>query len=250
MNYYRTIVDTSGLSRAGFTMTLTGNFVSNATTDLANSDLKIFISRIASTTGGKTGATNPDFLHIHGSVYNFATFDDGTTNGQIRESSSSGGTVNCTFGGFDCQDGFYMRIEIANSAIKLSSVSVKFFLMFYELFHIANRGDCLQLSIRSSENRADAYLLSRSDIEPSLDDDPTDNEWSGSDRFSMKRTPKHGFIRISENGRWIIFKVSRHQIEVLNARLKAAVLEFANNVQSTNYHQSGTIPDCCSQHRL
>ena len=115
--------------------------------------------------------------------------------------------------------------------------------MFYELFHIANRGDCLQLSIRSSENRADAYLLSRSDIEPSLDDDPTDNEWSGSDRFSMKRTPKHGFIRISENGRWIIFKVSRHQIEVLNARLKAAVLELptmSNQPTITRVEQSQT----------
>ena len=100
--------------------------MSDATTDLANSDLEIFISRIASSTGGKTGPTNPDFLQIHGAVYNFATFDDGTTNGQIRESSSSGNTVNCTFGGFDCQDGFYMHIRIQNTAIKISSLTVSF----------------------------------------------------------------------------------------------------------------------------
>ncbi len=126
-SYYRTIVDNgASTSRAGFTIVFSGDFVSNATTDLANSNLEIFISRIASSTGGKTGPTNPDFLNIHGAVYNFATFDDGTTNGQIRESSSSGNTVNCTFGGFDCQDGFYMHIRINNTAIKISSLTVSF----------------------------------------------------------------------------------------------------------------------------
>jgi hypothetical protein len=126
VNYYRTIVDSVGSSRAGFTIVFSGSFVSNATTDLANEDLQIFISRIASTTGGKTGPTNADFLEIHGSVYNFSTFDDGTTDGHIRESSSSGNTVNCTFGGFDCQDGFYMHIRINDDAIKISSLTVSF----------------------------------------------------------------------------------------------------------------------------
>ena len=127
VNYYRTIVDNAGgTSRAGFTIVFSGTFVANATTDLANSHLEIFISRIASSTGGKTGPTNTDTLKIHGAVYNFATFDDGTTNGQIRESSSSGGTVNCTFGGFDCQNGFYMNIRINNVAIKITSLTVSF----------------------------------------------------------------------------------------------------------------------------
>ncbi len=126
-NYYRTIVDNgASTSRAGFTLVFSGSFVSNATADLASSDLEIFISRIASSTGGKTGPTNPDTLKVHGAVYNFATFDDGTTNGQIRESSSSGNTVNCTFGGFDCQDGFFMHIRINDTAIKLSSLTVSF----------------------------------------------------------------------------------------------------------------------------
>ena len=126
-NYYRTIVDTSGSSRAGFTMTLTGDFVSNATADLAASLLQIFVSKIASTVpGAQTGPTNPNFLHVHGALYNFATFDDGVTNGQIREASSSGGTVNCTFGGYDCQNGFFIRILIADSRIRLDRVSVSF----------------------------------------------------------------------------------------------------------------------------
>ena len=127
VNYFRTIVDDAGgTSRAGFTIVFSGTFVANATTDLLNSNLEIFISRRASSTGGKTGPTNPDTLKLHGAVYSFATFDDGTTNGQIRESSSSGNTVNCTFGGFDCQNGFYMHIRLNSATIKISSLTVSF----------------------------------------------------------------------------------------------------------------------------
>lgn len=125
-NYYRTIVDTTGSSRAGFTIVFSGDFISNATTDLANSDLEIFISKIASSTGGNTGYNNPYFLNIHGALYNFSTFDDGVTDGQIREASSSGNTVNCTFGGFVCEDGFYMHIRINDSRIKIDTLTVSF----------------------------------------------------------------------------------------------------------------------------
>jgi hypothetical protein len=125
-NYYRTIVDSTGSSRAGFSIVFSGNFISNATTDLANSDLEIFISKIASSTGGNTGYNNPYFLNIHGALYNFASFNDGVTNGQIREGSSSGNTVNCTFGGFVCEDGFYMRIKINDSRIKIDTLTVSF----------------------------------------------------------------------------------------------------------------------------
>lgn len=125
-NYYRTIVDSTGSSRAGFSIVFSGDFISNATTDLANSDLEIFISKIASSTGGNTGYNNPYFLNIHGALYNFSTFDDGVTDGQIREASSSGNTVNCTFGGFVCEDGFYMRIRINDSRIKIDTLTVSF----------------------------------------------------------------------------------------------------------------------------
>lgn len=104
--------------------------------------------------------------------------------------------------------------------------------MFSDLFHISRQGDLLQLSIRSSENRSDAFLLSRGDIEPAIDDDPTDSEWSGTRRFSIKRTPRNGFIRIGERETYIVFKVSRHQVEVLNAQLKAEIPSMPNTIET------------------
>ncbi len=127
VNYYRTIVDTSGSNRSSFTIVFSGTFVSNATTDLANSDLEIFISRRASAGGGNSGYNNANLLELHGANYNFATFDDGVTDGHIREASSSGSTVNATFGGFSCEDGFFMHIRINDSTIKIDRLSVTFF---------------------------------------------------------------------------------------------------------------------------
>jgi len=125
VSYYRTIVDTTGTSRAAFTIVFSGTFVSNATTDLANENLKIFIRRRASAGGGGSGTgSNP--LLLHGAEYNFASFDDGASNGQIRLGSSSGNTVQGTFGGFSCETGFFMQIQIANTAIKISSLEVTF----------------------------------------------------------------------------------------------------------------------------
>ena len=126
VNYYRTIVDSVGSSRAGFTISFSGTFVSNATTDLANEHLKIFLSRVASSNGGNAGPTNTDLLNIHGALYNFNNFDDGVTNGQIREGSSSANTVNCTFGGYVCENGFYLHVLIANTAIRIDRLSVSF----------------------------------------------------------------------------------------------------------------------------
>ena len=126
--YYRSIVDTAGTNRSSFQIVFTGTFISNATTDLANSNLEIYIRRIASAGGGGAGtAANP--LRLHGGNYNFANFNDGATviGSYIRESSSSGNTVNGTFGGFSCENGVYMQITIANAGIKLTSFSVTFF---------------------------------------------------------------------------------------------------------------------------
>jgi hypothetical protein len=127
VSYYRTFVDTAGTNRSSMTLNLAGTFLGNAVADLAAEDLRIFIRRVASATGGGAGPTaNP--LRVHGGLYNFATFDDGATVGgsYIREATSSGNTVNITFGGFSCENGIYMEIEIANPGIKLDSVVVSF----------------------------------------------------------------------------------------------------------------------------
>jgi len=126
VSYYRTIVDTSGDEQANFVITFTGNFVSNATNDLSNSHLEIFISRRASAGGGFSGFNNPNLLKLHGSAYNFATFNDGVTDGNIRLNSSSGNTVRGTFGGFSCEGGFFMHIKIVNSNIRISTLQVSY----------------------------------------------------------------------------------------------------------------------------
>ena len=127
VSYYRTMVDTAGTNRSSMILNFSGNFLGTATTDLAAEDLKVFIRRRASATGGGAGpAANP--LRVHGGLYNFATFDDGATvaGSYIREGTSSGNTVNVTFGGFSCETGIFIEIQIANPAIAVDSLVVSF----------------------------------------------------------------------------------------------------------------------------
>lgn len=127
VSYYRTFVDTAGTNRSSMILNLAGTFLGNAVADLAAEDLRIYIRRRTSATGGGAGPTaNP--LRVHGGLYNFATFDDGATvvGSYIREATSSGNTVNITFGGFSCENGIFMEIEIANPGIKLDSMVVSF----------------------------------------------------------------------------------------------------------------------------
>lgn len=127
VSYYRTFVDTAGTNRSSMTLNLAGSFLGDAVADLAAEDLRIYIRRVASATGGGAGPTaNP--LRVHGGLYNFATFDDGATvlGSYVREATSSGNTVNITFGGFSCENGIYMEIEIANPGIRLDSIVVAF----------------------------------------------------------------------------------------------------------------------------
>jgi hypothetical protein len=127
VSYYRTFVDTAGTNRTSMTFNFAGTFLGNASTDLAAEDLKVFVRRRASATGGGAGpAANP--LRVHGGLYNFATFDDGATvtGSYIRESSSSGNTINVTFGGFSCETGVYIEIQIANPGIIIDSLVVSF----------------------------------------------------------------------------------------------------------------------------
>ena len=127
ISYYRSFVDTAGSNRSGMTLNLSGTFLGTAVSDLAAEDLRIYVRRVASASGGGVGPA-ADPLRVHGALYNFATFDDGATvaGSYIREASSSGNTVNITFGGFSCEDGIYIEVEIANPGIHLDSVVVSF----------------------------------------------------------------------------------------------------------------------------
>lgn len=126
-SYYRTFIDSAGTNRSGMTLNFAGTFLSDATTDLAAEELKVYVRRRASASGGGAGPS-ADALRVHGSLYNFATFDDGATEAgsYTRESSSSGNTVNITFGGFSCETGVFIEIEIVNPAIAVSSLVLSF----------------------------------------------------------------------------------------------------------------------------
>jgi hypothetical protein len=131
-NYYRRVPESSGLSKSSFTIVFDGgsSFVgANALADLINSNIEIFIRRInSSDPSANTGASAPP-LRLHtANQYNFATFDDGNTvaGSYIRTGSSSGNTIEGTFGSFDCQDGLLLHIRLNNTQIKLSGFDVVF----------------------------------------------------------------------------------------------------------------------------
>lgn len=131
-NYYRRVPESSGLSKASFSIVFESgsSFVGgNALTDLINSNLEIFIRRISSSDiNANVGASAPP-LRLHtANQYNFATFDDGNTvaGSYIRTGSSSGNTIEGTFGSFDCQDGLLLHIRINNSSIKINGFDVVF----------------------------------------------------------------------------------------------------------------------------
>lgn len=126
VNYYRTFTDSSGLSRSSFTVIFTGSFVANATSDLQNSFFEIFIYKMAGL--GNTGAppNNLNSLKLHGLNYNFATFDDGVSNGQIRLASSVANTVQATFGGFNMSSGIFTHVRINNPLVQIDSITVVF----------------------------------------------------------------------------------------------------------------------------
>jgi hypothetical protein len=125
VRYFRKFTE-SGFDIASMNITFTGQFPSNAANALAAGDLEVFVRRISGQ--GNTGTTAPP-LRVHGGLYNFASFDDGATvaGSRIRESTSSGNSINATFGGLSARDGVYMEVQIQNAAIRLSSIEVTFF---------------------------------------------------------------------------------------------------------------------------
>jgi hypothetical protein len=124
-NYYRSFYQNGLNNIVNFTMVFSGTFAGgNALADLASGALEVFIYKIGGL--GATGAppTNDQPLRLHGAGYNNATFDDGYTDGGIRTGSSSGNTIQATFGGYNANTGFFCHIRINNAAIKIDSISV------------------------------------------------------------------------------------------------------------------------------
>ncbi len=122
--------------------------------------------------------------------------------------------------------------------------------MFSQLFHLkVLDSEYLRFTIRSDQHRVDEYILGRLDIEPALDDDPTDNLWSGSIQFSLKRTKVHGYIKVKVNGHSVVHKVSRQDIEILNAQLKGILESLPLLSTSSTVTQSRqVIQDSVSSH--
>ena len=125
-SFYRTLVDTSGLDRSSIQLVFTGTFVTSAAADLAANLMIVRIRRVTSSSGGQAGPTS-DPLYLSGSLYDFTGFDDGVTNGQIREATSSGNTVNGTFGGFACRGGVFIELLLADARISVDSFTAVFF---------------------------------------------------------------------------------------------------------------------------
>lgn len=130
-NYYRNWTETPR-DRASFTMAFSGSFPTDALTALKTGDLQVFVYKLAGQGNVGVPPTNTKPVWLHGTLnYNVATFDDGNaqTNAAAtcRESTSSGNTINGTFGGFGMRGGIATRIVINNVAIRLDSIQVTFY---------------------------------------------------------------------------------------------------------------------------
>ena len=106
----------------------------DATTALANSDMKIYIRREGTNGTGSFGF-NANPLSVHGGLNNSGApgspFNDGasgvdTLGSLIRTGSSSGNTVNFTFGGGSelCVGGFWLEIQLVSSDIKIDTMNL------------------------------------------------------------------------------------------------------------------------------
>lgn len=119
------------LSRASFQMQFTGSFASgSALADLQAGNLEIFVYRVGGLGNSGPPPANIAPLWVH-APFNFATFDDGATQAAagsgIREGSSSGNEINCTFGGLACTGGIYCVIWLRHADIQISSLQVNYF---------------------------------------------------------------------------------------------------------------------------
>jgi hypothetical protein len=133
--YHRRWYTASALNIPSFIMTFSGTAsgYSDFNAALLASQLKVYIRRISSTTGGDYGPTASP-LSLHGGLYNSGSpgtpFDDGaggvdSLGSLIRTGiGANGNIINGTFGGKSTVTGFWMELQIVDSAIKIDYINV------------------------------------------------------------------------------------------------------------------------------
>ena len=133
--YHRSFYTASALAISNVVLDFSGSFgvSGNATTALANSQMKIYIRREGTNSVGDTGfSANP--LAVHGGEYNSGSpgnpFDDGISGvdslgSLIRTGASSGNSVEFTFGPatYLCTDGFWIEVQLVATDIKLDTIN-------------------------------------------------------------------------------------------------------------------------------
>ena len=116
--------------------------------------------------------------------------------------------------------------------------------MFYSsIFKVKLRSDgYILISISTDQNRCDEYAFTKAEIEPALEDDPTDRIWSGVNGFAIKRTQEYGKIRIKAHRANIIYKVSRQEIDILNSQLVEATRKAPHYYSSFSFRACTILP--------
>jgi len=131
--YGRRFTKAAGVSIPSFSMVFSGSFAAgDALADMVAGNLEIDVYRIA-IPAAVTAAFGPppgntQTLRAH-EPFNFALYDDGVTfaGSGIREGSSVGNTINCTFGtGTPADTGMYCVFRILNALTSIDSVTVVF----------------------------------------------------------------------------------------------------------------------------
>jgi hypothetical protein len=126
--YHRRWYTASALNIPSFIMTFSGTVTgyTDFNAALSASQLKVYIRRISSPTGNYGPTSNP--LCLHGSnLYNSGVFDDnGTTDTAATaiRTTNTGNAISATFGGFPANTGFWMELQIVDSAIKIDYINV------------------------------------------------------------------------------------------------------------------------------
>ena len=126
--YHRRFYTSSALNIPSFIMTFSGTVTgyTDFNAALSASQLKVYIRRVSSPTGNYGHSSNP--LSLHGStLYNSGTFDDnGATDSAATaiRTTNTGNSISGTFGGYPANTGFWMELQIVDSAIKIDYINV------------------------------------------------------------------------------------------------------------------------------